>query len=334
MYLGVLASTCAVAVVLTAQVGVQARATVSAPSTLLGTTSVPGVEDLDGGLSATLELAASVEEVPSNLRPSLPDARLSVSEIYNNGCHVPIPGVEPIICEYGDTDGDTTAVLVGDSHAGHWLPALDLLADQAGIRLLPMTKSGCSVADVALFSPMLDRDYTECAEWRRRMIALIADLQPDIVITSQASSYSLADLPSAEWPEAIEAGYAATLDRLAEHTDQLIVLGDTPYAVRDIPNCLWQNLRHVTACVRSRTDSFARRLTDVERTAAALTGARYIQPDDLFCGPSSCPVIVGDILVYRDVTHITTVYMTWIAPALGASLGAPWDAATVSGSLG
>lgn len=323
-------SACGIAAVLTVQLSERAAEAgddaTSSTATLLGTTSVPGVIDLERELTDTLEAAARAEAVPSNLRPSLPDARLSVSEIYGNGCHVPIPGVEPVVCEYGDVDGDIVAVIIGDSHAGHWLPALDLLADRSGILLLPLTKSGCSVADVPLFSPMLDREYTECAEWRGRMLALVADIRPDIVITSQASSYTLADLPEDQWADALQTGYAATLDRLSEHAGELIVLGDTPYAARDIPNCLWENLRNVTACVRSRTDSFSRRLTVVELAAASEAGARYVQADDLFCGPTMCPVIVGDILVYRDVTHITTTFMTWVAPALGELLGRPWDA--------
>ena len=40
-------------------------------------------------------------------------------------------------------------------------------------------------------------------------------------------------------------------------------------------------------------------------------------------------VVPGDrrrILVYRDVNHITTEYMSWVAPAFGDLLGAPWTA--------
>jgi len=295
---------------------------------MLPTTSVAEVDDLDAGLAETLELAAGDEAVPGNLRPSLPNALLSVTETIQNGCHVSITDIEPVVCNYGDEDGETTAVLIGDSHAAHWLPALDGLAQASGIRLIPLTKSGCSVADVPLRNPRLDRVYTECAEWRERMVATVVELRPDIVIASQSSSYAVADLPESAWPSAMQAGYTATLERLTRHVGDVILLADTPYASRDIPNCLWENLDHATACVWSRTDAFSRRLSAVEGAAAAGSGARYVQPDDLFCGPTMCPVIVGDILVYRDANHITTVYMAWVAPALAELLGAPWTSAT------
>ena len=101
------------------------------------------------------------------------------------------------------------------------------------------------------------------------------------------------------------------------------MLGDTPYASRDIPNCLWENLLQATTC-SDAGDWSAERLT---RGACVPTdaGARYVQADDLFCGPTLCPVIVGDILVYRDVNHITTEYMSWVAPAFG-DCWRPWTA--------
>ena len=115
------------------------------------------------------------ENVPGNLRPSLPDARLSVSDTLQNGCDVSIPDIEPVVCNYGDEDGEIVAVLIGDFHAAHWMPALDQLAQRSGIRLIPLTKSGCSVADVALMGPRLQRAYTECAEWREHMLATVAE---------------------------------------------------------------------------------------------------------------------------------------------------------------
>jgi hypothetical protein len=327
---GVLVSACALALVASSQIGVHASDTVPGRPAMLPTTSVAEVGDLDAGLDATLELAAGDDAVPGNLRPSLPDALLSVTETIQNGCHVSITDIEPVVCNYGDEDGAITAVLIGDSHAAHWLPALDVLAEASGIRLIPLTKSGCSVADVPLMNPRLERVYTECAEWRERMVATVAELRPDIVIASQSSSYSVADLPASEWPRAIQAGYEATLERLTPHAGDVIVLADTPYASRNIPNCLWENLDHATACVWSRTDAFSQRLSAAEDAAAAGAGARYVQPDDLFCGPTMCPVIVGDILVYRDANHITTVYMAWVAPALADLLAAPWSSPTGS----
>ena len=57
----------------------------------------------------------------------------------------------------------------------------------------------------------------------------------------------------------------------------------------------------------------------------------YTATYDLVCGPTRCPVIVGNLLVYRDNSHLSTPYVQWVAPELTARLGAPWVAAESDG---
>jgi hypothetical protein len=38
------------------------------------------------------------------------------------------------------------------------------------------------------------------------------------------------------------------------------------------------------------------------------------------CTPSTCPVIVGDILLYRDADHLTTEAADFLMPLLRAAL--------------
>ena len=86
------------------------------------------------------------------------------------------------------------------------------------------------------------------------------------------------------------------------------------------------------ACTSSTGEqALAHRLTDVEREAADRAGAAYVAVDDLVCGPTRCPVIVGNLLVYRDNSHLSTPYVQWVAPELTARLGAPWAAAEGDG---
>jgi len=58
----------------------------------------------------------------------------------------------------------------------------------------------------------------------------------------------------------------------------------------------------------------------VERAAAKQVGAAFVDPTDWFCTADRCPVMIGDILIYRDATHITTIASSWFRPLLDASL--------------
>ena len=54
----------------------------------------------------------------------------------------------------------------------------------------------------------------------------------------------------------------------------------------------------------------------VEQEVAAAHGATFVSTSDWLCSPTECPVIVGDVLVYRDANHITATAATWLAPYL------------------
>ena len=49
-------------------------------------------------------------------------------------------------------------------------------------------------------------------------------------------------------------------------------------------------------------------------------GASIIDPVPWFCTATACPVIIGNVLVYKDRHHMTTVYSRLLAPLLSAAL--------------
>ena len=50
-------------------------------------------------------------------------------------------------------------------------------------------------------------------------------------------------------------------------------------------------------------------------TAATRAGATVIDPTPWLCS-DRCPLVVGDLLVYRDTNHMTTAYAQSLAPLL------------------
>jgi hypothetical protein len=57
-----------------------------------------------------------------------------------------------------------------------------------------------------------------------------------------------------------------------------------------------------------------------ERDVTTSLGASFVDTTDWLCTDTACPVIIGDILLYRDVTHITTAAAEWFQPLVEASL--------------
>ena len=48
---------------------------------------------------------------------------------------------------------------------------------------------------------------------------------------------------------------------------------------------------------------------------------RIWDPTEWFCTATTCPAIIGNIVVYSDTSHTTATYITWLAPEFSAALG-------------
>ena len=105
-------------------------------------------------------------------------------------------------------------------------------------------------------------------------------------------------------------------------TSSLVVLGDNPPTRRDPAACLSDNLRRADACAAERDDVVLTDRLALESAVAGRLGATFIDTTDWLCTDAGCPVIIGDVLLYRDVTHITTVAAQWLRPLLELSLDA------------
>ncbi len=57
------------------------------------------------------------------------------------------------------------------------------------------------------------------------------------------------------------------------------------------------------------------------RTVAAERGLGVIDPRSWLCVDDRCPVVVGDLLVYRDSHHLSNTFVSWFTPVLDAELG-------------
>ena len=119
--------------------------------------------------------------VPGNLTPTLARARNDGDRLITDGCSLGLAGSTPPTCVYGDRKGTITIALV-DSHAASWFPAFRKLAVRHHWRLIPFTKSSCVFLDMRVWSPYLNREYTECTTWRELVVAKLVKIKPDVVV--------------------------------------------------------------------------------------------------------------------------------------------------------
>ncbi|MEX1168652.1 MAG: acyltransferase family protein [Chloroflexota bacterium] len=261
--------------------------------------------------------------VPPDLIPALTQARNDIPSIYGDGCHLDQPSTRIPECAFGDPGSDTVVVLVGDSHAAQWFPALERLATERSWRLVSMTKSGCTPAWITVWNTNFKRAYTECDEWRERVLERVALEHPAAVIVASSHPIRSAGSGAPAEPDggvALAAGLEETLDRLRPLADAVVLIGDTPKFDDDPPDCLSSHLNEVLDCSEPRASTVDQRWRETEATIATGLGVTFIDPTDWACPTDPCPAVIGRYLVYRDTHHLATPYVVALRERLAAAL--------------
>jgi peptidoglycan/LPS O-acetylase OafA/YrhL len=272
-------------------------------------------------VAAALERSARMMDVPSNLDPALADASASEAPVFFDGCLLGFTGVQVAPCTFGDVASATTVVLFGDSHAAMWFPAIDAIANARHWRLEVWTKATCPPVDVSIVSPDLGRTYSECDEWRAEVTSLIVAMRPVLVVLGIAPNYDPLYDVTQDGPQWLD-GLSQSITTLRSSGARVLVLGPVESPDWVVPDCLSAHLDDARACNVAPTESHAgpglvgydNADIAAEQTAVARAGGTFVNVKPWFCAAATCPVIVDNLLVFRDNSHITVPYAAFLTP--------------------
>lgn len=275
----------------------------------------PGVQ---AQMRAALVSGVRTTEVPRNLQPQPAAAAENTPPSSKNGCHADFLVVKQGNCVFGDVTGRHTAVIFGDSHAEQWLPALAAAGTRAKWKVVNWTKAACPAAQLSVFAPSLNRQYTECDTWRAATEARIAALHPGLILISQSENV----VTSKVSPSDFAAATMLTLRRLERIAGAKVVyLQDIPIPNYDMPGCVAQHLTDAARCnfAVAKAYTYPDRHRQLLRTVRD-SGTASIDPQSWLCTPTDCPAVVGNYLVYRNNTHLSAAFSTWLAPMVAPML--------------
>lgn len=222
---------------------------------------------------------------------------------YEETCHLGIKDLRPKPCTINNDGSSLRVLLLGDSHAVQWLPALRSIAEVNDWYVESHTKSGCAPLLGKL--QIKERFYSECYEWSDNVFNMIEDNQFDVVIygvsrTSRVMGDTL-DTRYVDLQEAIE----QTLKLLEEKGERLIVLADTFRLSRDLTLCLEDDI-----CEVEKPET-----VDPSIEAARKLNIAVLDLNPFICG-DRCRAIEGNVVVWRDKHHITKTYSRLFGPII------------------
>jgi peptidoglycan/LPS O-acetylase OafA/YrhL len=270
------------------------------------TDALPGATDL-----------ANHGPLPDDVRPALAAARQDQDRLRDDGCLAFEDIVVPPHCVYGPRKASFTIALVGDSHAAQWFPALERLARHEGWRIVTFVKVSCPLIDMTVRNLALERTYRECSAFDQAAIEQLSAMRPDLTIVSMSR---IAIHPVRAGDDTVAAKGAAVGRMVSRIPGRVAIIVDTPFAGIDVPACLSAHARDVDACTIPRSTAFSHDFSAIERTAAAASGAALIDLSERICADDPCPVVIDQMIVFRDKEHLTATFSASLAAALDTEI--------------
>ncbi len=246
-------------------------------------------------------------------------ARTDKSEVYDDGCWSNRPFTDHNVCTYGDPNGKVSVALLGNSHAGHWEPALAQVADGRGWRLDTYLVSQCYTVDLDLEfgSAAATRN---CRAWNAWAVGAVSTGDYDLVVMSDRTFQQVIGVPRRQKASAAQRAYADTLRTITAGGTRVLVLRDVPSAVKSAPDCVAAHADDVSACTNAQTRAvepdplFAAAKAD---TSGLVSG---LDLTDRFCRDGRCHVVIGGLIAYFDHGHLTTTFARTLVPDIAPAL--------------
>jgi hypothetical protein len=225
------------------------------------------------------------------------------------------PGTEAVECVLG-VEGGTRVAVIGDSHAHHWITAVEKLAEQEKWEIHLFVKGRCPFSQVEW--QRKDRSLeTSCTAWNADVDATLEKQTPfSLVITSMRAS---SNQTAAGSDEDIADGFRASWKPLIDRGATIVAIRDVPGVLRGTKTCVETSNDPSTECYAPIDEVLEK--NDYLYEAARITpGAIPVDLTAHICIDGRCPAVIGGVLVNRDLHHLTATYATTLAPDLLAAI--------------
>lgn len=250
--------------------------------------------------------------------PSVAAVLEDLPEIYHHGCiqngqegtaHAAVK-----VCEDDVPGARATVVLSGGSHVVQWWPALEIVAERNAWELVVIDKSGCRLTADRDASRGMDH-YQSCYDWNEAAFDEIVRRAPDAVVTLGSTTKTLGE----ETPP----GMVDVWADLGEAGVPVVALRDTTRFRESVPDCLEREGMLPVECGQPRDEVLTGEFPQVDDVPGSVA---FVDMTPYLCTDDVCPAIIGDVVVYRDSSHVSATYMRTLAPYLEAELrrAAPW----------
>lgn len=204
---------------------------------------------------------------------------------------------EPVSCTFGSQAPDALKVaLIGDSHAGVYLPVLREIANEKNWSLTTYIGNGCQWAS---------RSQDECGRQLDVAQADFLDATPyDLIISAAARKFT------STWSATAVDSAVSRATEAASAGSKVVYLEDVPIPSEESLRCLERVGfdPKTSVCGTDAAEAF-QQPDQIALAFAEVPSVSVVSMNDLLCMNDFCPAVIGHVITYRDtVDHLTVAY--------------------------
>jgi peptidoglycan/LPS O-acetylase OafA/YrhL len=242
----------------------------------------------------------------------------------HRGCSAGVDDVEFVTCTIGPKSGyDLRLAAVGDSHNRTLMPAYVWMAKTYNWRIDVSGRSGCYWTTAHLERDNSPRSQRErCDAWRDDLAAHLDRSGFDAVLTTHASAVSIEPRRGKTYEQTTVHGMVKAWTSQTPPDVPVIAILDNPQAQETNAPCVEHFGATDPARCAAPRDWALRRFDGSAQAVKKVDKASLVDMTSFYCGPATCPSVIGGVMVYRDNTHLTATYVATLAPYLGGKVRA------------
>ncbi|WP_246117263.1 acyltransferase family protein [Cellulomonas composti] len=242
--------------------------------------------------------------------------------VYADGCWNNAPFTGRRTCTYGAaTDPARQVVLLGNSHAGQWQPALVGQVDDEDWSLTTYLTSECYPVDLPI-DVTVPANSARCADWTRWAVDAAIAQDPDLVVLAARTFRPLLDVPADEQRRTAQAAYARTIARFTDAGIPVLVMRDTPAAAEPVPDCIARERGGWRSCGQPQDTAVEPDPLADAATADTSGLVSVLDVTDVLCWDGVCHDVVGGAITYFDHGHMTSTFAQTLRPEVEAAVSA------------
>ncbi|NAZ17471.1 acyltransferase family protein [Glutamicibacter soli] len=273
-------------------------------------------------LTVNCSSGAGISEQFKVLAPAPVVAKTDKPKVYADDCFAREGDdfAKKPVCKYGS--GETKVALIGNSHAGHWFPALEPIAAKHGWSLDTYLISRCAVNGERQKFDSENRTQS-CVDYESWVLEQVKAQEYDLIVASSRQSLPLDGFTYEQGLEPAQRAFSSTLDSWTRTGAEVVVIADTPFpgaTVKNVPDCAAENDNRLSNCSGAESKWMpADPLADAARSTAN-DRVKLVDLNDYLCSEGTCYGVVGGMITFWDQSHLSNTYAQALSPMLEQQL--------------